>query len=266
MSIFPNVSSEGKQTAFCDDLVRIALDVGEGLLKNGEEVAHVEYSIDVICRTYGAVHVEVFTIPSLIVTSVRMANGDYSSQTRRIYQTGNNLSRLEAYSNLSRRIAAEKPSIAEADAMIRAVKQKADYPIWLLFLGAALASGGFAVFFGGSWRDCIAAVLVGIVVTALDRIHSAHFRYMAKTLMISFVSGFLACFLVWIGLGQNKDAIIIGTIMLLIPGLALGNALRDLLGGDTLAGILEIVQSVIKAAMIAIGYALALILMSGALA
>ena len=42
-----------------DNIVRIALDIGEGLLKSGAEIHRVEDAIDHICKAYGAAHVEV---------------------------------------------------------------------------------------------------------------------------------------------------------------------------------------------------------------
>ena len=52
--------------------------------------------------------------------------------------------------------------------------------------------------------------------------------------------------------------------MLLIPGLAFGNSLRDMLDGDIIAGIFRLVQSCLTAVMIAIGFGLA-IFISGVL-
>ena len=80
-------------------------------------------------------------------------------------------------------------------------------------------------------------------------------------MIVSFIVGALANLGVFVGLGEHVDAIVIGTIMLLIPGLAFGNALRDLLCGDILAGILKTVQSCLTAVLIAFGFLLATILM-----
>ena len=80
---------------FTEYLLCLALDVGEGMLKNGAEVARVEDTIERICQAYGAVHVEVFTIISMINAAVRMPDGSYSSQLRRVKQTSTNLDKLE---------------------------------------------------------------------------------------------------------------------------------------------------------------------------
>lgn len=249
--------------SFADNVLRIALDIGEGLLKNGADVHRVEVAIEKVCRTYGAAHIDVFTIHSLILVAIYMPDGTHSTQSRRIFDIANNLTKLELYNSLSRKISEEKPDINEVDRQIREIKHDRVYPFYLIMLGYILAAGSFAVFFGGTLRDSICASLIAIVMYLLDEVKIDYFNKMAKTTLVSFVSGILACISVKIGLGDNLDMIIIGTIMILIPGLSLGNAMRDLLGGDTLAGTLKIVQAIIIAAMIAIGYALAILLLGG---
>ncbi len=248
---------------FADDVLRIALDIGEGLLRNGADVHRVEIAIEKICRTYGAEHVDVWTIHSLILVAIYMEDGSHSTQSRRSFDISNNLTKLELYNSLSRKICEEKPSLEDVDRQIYLIKHEFKYPSLLVILGYILAAGSFAIFFGGTLRDGICAGLIGIVMYLLDSVKIDYFNKMAKTSLVSFVSGLLACLSVKIGLGDNLDLIIIGTIMILIPGLSLGNAMRDLLGGDTVAGSVKIIQAIIIAVMIAIGYALALMLAGG---
>ena len=244
-----------------DNLVRVALDIGEGLLKSGAEIHRVEDAIEHICKAYGAAHVEVFSIQSLIVTSVRMPDGTYSSQSRRITNISNQLSSLEYYNTLSRDICRDTPDFDEIDRRIFEIKHKRKSPYWLIVIGFICAASGFAIFFGGSWRDGIAAAIIGLVMAFIDRIEAKFFTPITKTLLIAFIAGILSCLTVMAGIGENVDKIAIGTIMILIPGLALGNSMRDLLSGDTLAGILRAVQSCIIAIIIAIGYSLAILLL-----
>lgn len=256
-----SLSNEYASDEVADGILRVALDVGEGLLKSGGEIRRVETTIEKICSAYGAAHVEVFSIQSLILASVRMPDGGYSSQTRRIADVQNHMLCLEAFNALSRRICAETPDIATVDEEIERIKKKRRYPIYASLLGCVFAAGGFAILFGGSPRDALAAALIGLVIGLLDRTEIFNFNKLAKTLFLSFLSGMLTCLSVIVGIGQSMDMIAIGTIMLLIPGLSLGNAMRDLLCGDTLTGTLKTVQACITAIMIATGYALAILLL-----
>ena len=245
-----------------DNLARIALDIGEGLLKSGAEIHRVEDAIEHICKAYGAAHVEVFSIQSLIVVAIRMPDGTYAEQSRRITNISNHLRCLEHYNRLSRDICQSKPDFDEVDRRIFEIKQKRNYPFYLIFLGHIFAASGFAIFFGGSLRDGLAAGLVGMVMALLDRINAKFFTPVTKTLLISFFGGLCSCLTVMLHIGESVNMIAIGTIMILIPGLSLGNSMRDLLSGDTLAGILRAVQSCIIAVIIAIGYSISIFLMS----
>ena len=75
------------------------------------------------------------------------------------------------------------------------------------------------------------------------------------------VASFFMCFaaiaLTRAGLGKDVNQIIIGNIMLLIPGIALTNSLRDMISGDIMSGMLRFFDAVLVAAAIAAGYILA---------
>ena len=139
----PTVNSD----SLVDNILRISLDIGAGLLRSGAEIHRVELAIEKICHAYGAAHVEVFTINSLILASIRMNDGSYSSQNRRITSISTNLRCMEQYNSLSRKICIETPDFEEVDAEIRESKKKDKYPLWLILIGYIFASGGFAVFF-----------------------------------------------------------------------------------------------------------------------
>ena len=49
----------------------------------------------------------------------------------------------------------------------------------------------------------------------------------------------------------------IGNIMLLIPGVALTNSLRDMFSGNTISGLMRFIESILLALTIAFGFALA---------
>ena len=58
--------------------------------------------------------------------------------------------------------------------------------------------------------------------------------------------------------------VLIGVIMLLVPGIPFTNAIRDILLGDIISGSLRLVEAVLLAAMLALGMMAAIWLMGGA--
>ncbi len=246
-----------------DSALCLALDIGEGLLKNGDTVHHVEDTVKRVCTAYGGIHVETFVIGSLMLASVRMADGSHSSQMRRVYDNTNNLTALERFNQLSRTVCATTPDFETAQRMLREVKAQPPLSRWIRVVGGALTSGSFAILFGGSLRDGIAGILVGTLLSLLLLLPAGIITALARTLIMSFVGGIVSYLSVLVGIGQNVDFVMIGAIMLLIPGLAFGNALRDLLCGDILAGLMKTVQSCITAILIACGFWGAILLMDG---
>ena len=81
--------------------------------------------------------------------------------------------------------------------------------------------------------------------------------------MCSFVVGVLICLATKIIPTSSTDMVIIGVIMLLIPGIAFTNSMRDILVGDTISGIMRLIESLLWAAGLAVGFMLAILLVGG---
>lgn len=242
---------------FCEYLLCLALDVGEGMLKNGGDVNRVEDTIERICRAYGAEHVEVFTIISVINAAIRMPDGTYSSQLRRVKSTANNLGRLERLNALSREICKDKPSLEEFDEKLHQLKKTAEYKNGVIIGASAIASGAFTLFFGGNWNDALVSALIGVVLALIELSPTLKLNSMARIVFSAFVATVLSGASVeWLGIADSHDAIMTGVIMLLVPGMAFGTAMRDLFYGDLIAGALKTLQAILSSLMIAFGYML----------
>ena len=242
-----------------EELLLTALDVAEHTLRCGGDVRRVEETITRICSAFGAVHIEAFTITSVIVASVCMPDGTRSQQMRRVHGNSNNLSTLETINSISRSLCEGKLTLSEAREAVKEARRKMAYPLWVYYLGAIFAAGGFAVFFGGSVLDGVAAALCGIVVTWLDKHVFPNVNQVAVTALSSFVAGLFASLLVLGGVGDNVEKVMIGAIMLLIPGVALSVSLQDLFGGELLSGALRFVHAILLALSVALGFSLSMV-------
>ena len=239
-------------------LLDLATDLGYRLAMSGAETFRVEESINLILKAYG-LEAEAFAIPNCLHVSIETADGQPMTRMRRIGYHDNDLDSVERYSNLSRRICAERPDPHTAILWLQetdASRKKYNTAIYLLgnFLGAC----GFAVFFGCSFLDAIfsgvCGLAVGIVGLAMDRLKVNPFF---RTILAAFLLALLAYGLAVLGITANSDAIIIGALMLLVPGLLFTNAMRDIIYGDTNSGINRIVQVFLIAVAIALGTATA---------
>ena len=248
-----------------DRLLCVVLDIGEHMLRSGGEVHRVEDAMERICRAYGVAHVEVFVITSLLIAAIRMPDGSYSSQIRRVYGVDKDLSKFEKFNSISRRICKDQPSLDEVEQLIYDAKHSTPYSSLFVILGNALMASGFALLFGGTLRDGIAATVIGILIGIIGHFASKKINVIARTVIESFLLAVFSILSVALGIGENIQYVTIGAIMLVIPGLDFGNALRDLMYGNLLSGALRMIQTVMTAVIIAVGYLAAMFLLGGLL-
>jgi len=247
-----------------EQLISCALDIGEQMLLSGAEVGRVETSVKLICTAYGCSRTDVFTITSSIVVSIVSAEGVHMTQTRRIFGAATDLTRLDRLNSLSREICRTTPEYAYVEKRIRQICAEKRFPLWVEALASALIAGAFAMFFGGSWLDGAVASLLGFglrYVTWL--LQKAGMNQIFVNAVSSFLLSACTIGLTRLGFGHDANMIIIGNIMLLIPGIALTNSLRDMISGDIMSGMLRFFDAVLVAAAIAAGYITAAQLLGG---
>lgn len=239
-----------------EKLMELVSAMGSKLAISGAETYRVEESVKRICAAYG-LEARVYAIPHSLIITILIPGERPMTQLCRMEHLGTDLEAVERFSNLSRKICAEKPDWDTALAWMETTrKSEKHYTIPMDLLGHILVASGFAVFFGGSWKDCLCAGLCGLLLGFLS-------RWLAKTntffqkIISAFIMAFFAYGLSALGLTDNVDTCVIGALMLLVPGILFTNALRDIIFGDTNSGINRIVEVVLIAAAIALGTAAA---------
>ena len=245
-------------------LLQAILDIAEEMLVAGAEVSRVEDSVERMCGAYGCDRINVFVITSNIQVTMEAPDGEILTQIRRIIRNDVNFDRLDYLNDLSRYICAETPSLAQLNEKFDGVMNRKIYSVWMKYVSAIFIAGGFAVFFGGQLLDGAASAVVGIaVIWLLNALSKRDHNLLATNFVVSFAAGLLSITLVHFGIGIHVDKIMIGAIMIQIPGIAMTNAVRDMLTGDLATGLLRLVNSLLLAAVIACGFALSILLTGG---
>ena len=240
-------------------LLEAATTLGYRLAMSGAETFRVEETIIRVLRTYGY-QAEAFAIPNCLIVSIITETGKPMTRMRRIGPHGNNLDAVEQYANLSRRICAEAPTPEGIMDLLQEVEDnRRSYSLFMQAVCYFVSSFGFCFTFRGTFADSIGAGFCGLIVLAveklMDRLHSTLFF---RTIIAAFCMAFFAYYLQGTGLVQNSDATIIGTLMLLVPGLLFTNAMRDVMYGDTNSGLNRLVLVLLISVAIALGTAAAL--------
>lgn len=237
-------------------LLDLATDLGYELALSGAETFRVEESVSRVLAAYG-VEAEVFAIPNFLIVSILTQEGHPITRLRRIGSHGNDLDAVEKFSNLSRALCSRTPSPAQAQQWLNSVRSGLiSYSAGMQCLGHFLGASGFGLFFGGNWMDGLCAGVCGVAAGYAGRyLESWKANPFFRTIFSSFLLAIIAYAMGAFGISPNPDAVTIGALMQLVPGLLFTNAMRDIIYGDTNSGINRIVQVFLVAAAIALGTA-----------
>lgn len=235
-------------------LLELVTDLGYQLGMCGAETYRIEESSNRIMQAYG-ISAEAFAIPNCLHVSIETAEGKPMTRMRRIGAHGTDMDSLERFYNLSRRICAETPDPAVAKQWLKETERSLrQYHYLGYLLGNFLGGAGFSILFGGHYIDAllggICGIIIGVISAFMDKLKANQFF---KIISAVFVMACFAYLFDAVQISVNTDAVIIGALMILVPGWLFTNAMRDIIYGDTNSGIHRIVQVFLVAIAIALG-------------
>lgn len=235
-------------------VIKFAILAGETMLSSGAETYRVEDTMLRILRHCGVRDAESLCTSTAIFASAMDAAGNPAAMLKRVKNRGGNFARVAQVNELSRRFVEGKISINEAIAALENINTTPPYSNIVRLVGSAIASLCFAAMFGGSAMDAaaafISAFLMQIPVIFLEKRNVVP---VLRNIAGGAFGAVSALVLTTLGLGENLDFVIIGSIMPLVPGVALTNAIRDILEGDFLSGSARILDAFLVAIGIAAG-------------
>lgn len=244
-----------------EEILNVSVTVGYRLLTSGAEVSRVEQSMQYICRAYGITDMHIFAIPSSIVVTI--SDGTASLTTsRRVRRIQTNLDHVVQYNALSRYICSCKPDYEEIQEKIHEIEKRKPWSYFLRLISHMGVAMSFCIFFGGTLADGIVAAFVGaIIMLCSSFLNNVEANTFFTNIVCSFMAAFISRLVSSISVfSLHSDKIIIGSIMLLVPGLSLANAMRDFISSDTMTGISRVTEAILVAAGLAVGVALAMML------
>lgn len=236
-------------------ILTFAVDVGELMLKSGAETYRVEDTILRILASHHFKKVDTFVTPTGIMATITDDAFPLCSTVRRVKNRSTRLDKIEAINQLSRDYVESKLALEEALALLDTIKHAPPYPPKVIVLTTGICSAFFSLMFGGGTIDFVLSFLTGIMVASI-------LAALRQKKLINYFILFLAALFVgsvvvtasFLFAGRiHVEAIVIGGIMPLVPGVAFTNAVRDTIGDELLSGISRGVEALFVAISIAAG-------------
>lgn len=246
-------------------VAELAIETGQLVLESGGETHKVEEMMHNVCSGFGYEENESYVTLTGIFLSLKSETGEIVTLIKRIGSRTVDLDKISAAEKLSddlqkrnckgkSKVFCQPMSFDEYSRRLESIRTKKQYPDWVKFFCGGITPGFFSLLFGGGWLEFGVAFVMGIIVTII-------LRLLVKLQLNTFLLNAIAAgLIVWCAkmaglyIGpMNTDKIIIGGIMLLVPGLSITNAIRDTMAGDLVAGTARTVEAIFIAAAIATG-------------
>lgn len=141
---------------------------------------------------------------------------------------------------------------------IRHIKDhESDYPGWLLVLAYGIVGVGFSTLFAGGWLDVLSALGLGIVTGIIARTGEKYFHLSHVVVPFSaMVVGILAILIHHYTSGINYVLVALSGLIVLIPGLGITIAMRELSTDHLVSGSGRLAGAVTVLFLLSFGLAL----------
>lgn len=237
-----------------EEVLDLALMAGHILLENGAEIYRVEETIDRICGYYGVNSENAFVLSNGIFLTAGSARESFFAKVQHIPVSGTHLNKVAAVNQLSREIVEGKHTIQDAYRILEEIRTMPGKKRWMQTLASGVGSAAFCIFFGGTFGDSLAAFAAGICLYLYVLwLSTPHLSKIVGNIGGGALVTVVCCLLYLMGVGENLNFMMIGTIMPLVPGVAFTNSIRDVADGDYISGSVRMLDALLVFFCIAIG-------------
>lgn len=228
--------------------------MGETLLLNGAEISRVQTTMEMVAKAYHEEAIDIFAISNGIFVTLRHGDTTRCSQIKHVPLASANLGRVASINQLSREIVEQDCPIEEALVKMDQILKTPDTPLWLSLIACALGAASFCYLFDGQPKDCLAAIPVGIILCLCQHwMHRVKLSKMIQTILCSAVVTLSGLIMAVLFTDLNMDKIIIGGLIILVPGVPFTTSIRDFFNGDYLSGAVRLIDAILVAVCMAIG-------------
>ncbi len=231
----------------------LVLRMGIILLENGAEINRVFETMKRVSDKLGVKDFNAFVLTNSIFLNGTHGDNNFA-RVKFLPSYAINFKKICGVNQLSRDIC--KGDVTEDEIEDKLAEIESIKPSHLIkrTLACAVGCGAFCYMAGGALLDCVAAMIIGLVLELfLDYTQNHKVSKFIITLIASGISALLAVILMEIGIGVGLGMIITGAIIRLVPGIALTMSISDFFNSDFLSGTIRMVDAVMTGGCIGIG-------------
>lgn len=243
--------------------IKLSFKIGAALLENGAEISRVQDTMERVAKAYDVDEYEAYVLSNAVFATGIEEGVKQDFRMKYVKNTQIHIGRISAINQLSREIAAGKYDVHDANIKLEEIKEIEYSSRLLTTIACAIGSVTFTLLLGGGFFDLIPAFVCGLALEpTIYILNRAKLSKFLINLAASALMAFLAIVFVLLGIGDNLDKIIIGSIIRLVPGVALTTSIRDFFNGDYLSGTIRMIDALLIGGCIGVGVGAVVMVMS----
>ena len=234
------------------EVIDQVVEAGRIMLESGSEIYRSEETMVRMARSFGIEKLDIFTLATCIYVTCDI-NGEIYTRIKRTHPKSTDLTKISHINQLSRRMEKEPLTVEAFKNALKEIEEFKKPKRVVVASTMALTSAVFSFMLQNcSMNDFVCTAIVGFVAYYIyDLMNHFEMHGLFKNLIVTMAVATMAILCVNIGVGHQIDDIIIGGIMLLVPGVATTNAVRDMMMGDILSGMIRVLEALTAAIGIA---------------
>ncbi len=246
------------------DVISISLWAGQMLLQHGADSARVEETVHRLGTGLGCDWMDVVVQPhAIIVTTVN--NHQFRTKARRVPRLGVNMAVISQITNIVYQVQDNHMDRFDVrQELVKIDKMQPQYNRWLIVVMVGLSCASFSYLFGANWETFFVTwIAASTGMWIRQQMHKLFFNGFLVVMATAFIASLIASAGIRFFTNGMPEIALAASVLLLIPGAPLINALEDLINGHTLTGTARGISGLIVALSIALGMWLALWVTNG---
>lgn len=239
-----------------DPRVEFSIRLATALHRYGTPAHRLELMMNMAMRRLG-LEGQFFALPTGIFASFG-APEEHRTSLIRTDMSEVNLERMSLLDELAENVSNGRIGPEEgADAIEAIVAAPPRYPAWLSILCFSVSSATATRFFGGGWRELVAAGVIGTCIGALAMLlgKSENTRRVFE-IIAAVVASMLAALCAYLFSPFSIYVTTLASLIILLPGLTLTTGMTELATGNLVSGTARLTGAVLVLLGIAFGAAL----------
>lgn len=245
-------------------IAQVAMLAGKIMLESNAETYRVEETVEHILKVSQLEQTQAFAVPTGLFMTLDDASIDAISLNVRIKKRSTDLNKIHIVNDISRKLSAGALSIDDALSQLKQLRGE-NYTTVQHFLANIILMIAFTFMFNGTLFDGVMSFLNGIILISIlyaNQTFKLNLFFINALTSITMVIFTVSCVKLLPNV-LSMDAILIGSIMPMVPGTIITNAIRDTFHGDYTSGMSRALEAVLVAVSIAVGVAVGFFIVRG---